>query len=124
MTPHEATDLAKRIINTMRPTPALREWVEILQPLDPITAAATFRYFRTATADGLAIATFRAQYDRFEVGAARTARAGEPDDNCTSCRGTGYTDGPPITHDNNGRAHAHPYTTVQPCTCTSRRNTP
>jgi hypothetical protein len=33
---------------------------------------------------------------------------------CPACRGSGYTDGPPITETVNGQPHE--YTTVTPCT--------
>lgn len=115
MTPEQATGLAKRIINTMRPTPAIGEWAEVLEPLDLDAALKTFHDLRAVTDHGLAIATFLRSYDQ-RTSPDRPTRRGQPDPHCTRCSGDGWVDGEPIVETVDGEPH--PYTTLAPCPCT------
>lgn len=113
--PEQATELGRRIINALRPTPALREWQEILEPLDFDTALRTFHAFRETSAHGLPIATFLERYQgqRPET----TARQrGRPRPQCPACHGSGWVDGPPEYETIGGEPHE--YTTLMPCPCT------
>lgn len=114
----QATTIAKRIINTMRPTPALVEWQEVLEPLDFDAALATFRDFRERTSDGLDIAAFLAAHRRRTSANARTRpqRANDASEHCEHCHGCGFEAGPPEYQTVLGERHE--YTTVVPCRCT------
>lgn len=117
MTGDQAAELAKRIINTMRPTPAAREWLEVLEPLDLDAALRTFREFRDRSEDGLRIATYLAAYARVTDPGyrPRPARAGAASESCEWCRGCGYEPGPEEFETVYGEPHA--YATVVPCRC-------
>ena len=122
----QATELAKRIINTMRPTPPLVEWVEVLELLDLDTALVTFRHLRDRTDDGLRIATFLTAYQqRDDSATTRERRASDarlqPSPHCEHCRGTGYEPGPSRWGTVGGEPYE--YTTVQPCRCTRPTST-
>lgn len=115
----QATELGKRIINTMRPTPALGEWHEVLVALDFDTALRTFRELRDRLDDGLRIAAFMAAYDRANDTASDTIATRsrrEPSTSCVHCRGSGYEPGPSRWGTVGGEPYE--YTTVTECRCT------
>lgn len=110
-------ELGRRIVNTMRPTPALTEWVEVLEPLDFDSALLTFRDLRDRLDEGLRIAAYRAAYDRTTAPSAPGRRARrDPSEHCEHCRGDGLEPGPPEYETIGGERHE--YTTLQPCRCT------
>jgi hypothetical protein len=118
MTSDQATELGKRIINTMRPTPALAEWLEVLEPLDFDASLMTFRDLRDRVDDGLRIAAWHAAYARTTSPAPSTpghARC-DPSANCEHCAGSGFEPGESLWQQVNGEPHE--YTTLQPCRCT------
>lgn len=118
MSPDQATEIGRRIINTMRPTPALPEWVEVLTPLDFDTALRTFRELRDRLDDGLRIAAWLAAYDRTrgaKTGNGPRARQ-EPSASCEHCNGSGFEPGESRWETVNGEPYE--YTTVQHCRCT------
>lgn len=119
MSPDQATEIGRRIINTMRPTPALTEWVEVLQGQDFDRALRTFRELRDRTDEGLRIGRWMAAYERSGGGSATGARArrGEPSDSCEWCHGSGWEPGESRWATIKGEPHE--YTTVQPCRCTN-----
>jgi hypothetical protein len=119
MNPDQAAALGKRVINTMRPTPALPEWVEVLEPLDFDAALRTFRALRDRLDEGLRIATFLTAYGRATGSSARAQTRREPDPDCARCAGCGWVDGPPEYETVNGEQHE--YSTVVPCSCTQTR---
>lgn len=126
MNPDQASQLGKRIINTMRPTPALPEWIEVLEPLEFDNALITFRSCRDRSDEGLRIATFLSAYNRRSGDDARTPTRRDPNPHCVWCRGCGYEPGPPEYETIGGQPHE--YTTVVPCRCTQpasrRRHAP
>lgn len=108
-----ATELAQRIINTMRPTPALVDWVETLTGLNTDRAWRTFRDLRDTTTDGLNIATFRREYDDdlARDRAARAPRPTAPPPVCEQCDGSGWIE---VTDD---RRHARHCVDADACHC-------
>lgn len=117
MSPEQATELGRRIINTMRPTPALPEWQEVLEPLDFDAALMTFRALRDRLDDGLRIGAWHAAYTRTTgTGPTPSRRRREPSATCEHCAGCGYEPGPSEHETINGERHE--YTTLQPCRCT------
>lgn len=119
MTPEQANELGKRIINTMRPTPALIEWTEVLEPLDFDQALLTFRDLRERTDDGLRIARFLAAYRRRtdpDLAAPARHAARPTTEDCPHCRGCGFEAGPPEYETVLGQPHE--YSTLVPCRCT------
>lgn len=125
MNPDQATQVGRRIVNLYRPTPPLAEWLPVLERRDLDTALRTINDLRESTSS-LDIPTFVTRYDQHARPATTTRPAGAPDEQCPHCRGSGWTDGPPITHRDDGRpiivnGQPHSYPTVQPCTCTTTR---
>lgn len=119
MTPDQATELGRRIINTMRPTPAITEWQEVLEPLDFDAALMTFRDLRNRLDEGLRIGAWHAAYARTTGTASSTPTARgrrDPLQSCEHCDGTGHEPGPPEYEQIGGEPHE--YTTLQPCRCT------
>lgn len=88
VTREEADELARRIVNTFRLTPPIREWSEVLAELPSDLAAATFARVREETeTGGLTIGRFLAR-SRELRGAGRAPRSSS----CRTCRGTGFVD--------------------------------
>lgn len=124
MNPDQATELAKRIINTMRPTPALPEWVEVLQPLDLDEALVTFKILRDGTDGGMTIGRYLGSY-RGRLEARREARRFEaPPPHCELCDGTGWVDAPAELAHRSTTCRAEVATeqcrcsALEPCRCT------
>lgn len=116
MSPEQATELGRRIINTMRPTPALIEWQEVLAPLDFDSALMTFRDLRGRVDDGLRVAAYLAAYQRTTAPAPPGGRRRPADETCEHCNGCGFEAGPPEYEQILGEPHE--YSTLMPCRCT------
>lgn len=118
MSPEQATELGRRIINTMRPTPALPEWLDVLQPLDFDAALMTFRELRDRLDEGLRIGAWHAAYARTTGTATpgRRAPRRDPSEHCEHCAGCGFEPGESLWETVNGEPHEYP--TRQPCRCT------
>jgi hypothetical protein len=106
MTPAEADALAKRIINTWRGGPPLREWIDTLQPLDAGTAGTAYIRLRGTSDQAPTIARYTAVY--------ASLHTKPPNDTTHTCERC--TDGWITTdYTNNNR----PYRGVILCTCTT-----
>ena len=118
MKPEQATELGKRVINTMRPTPGLGEWTEVLEPLELDDALVVFRELRDETDGGLTIArylgTYRARLNARRARIAERAEYTSPPPRCELCDGTGWVDAPPE------RAHRPNLCRGEPGTATCR----
>ena len=112
LTEPQATELAIRIVNTMRPTPPLQDWVEELTGLNYDRAWAVFRTLRHDSQTGLRIGTFVAAY-RDDLDAERRSRPTDPPPKCEQCGGTGWIRSGDLI------AHGHTYSQVKPCRCTA-----
>lgn len=88
MTPTDADTLAKRIINTWRGGPPLRDWTEVLTPLDAGRAGTAYARLRARNDHPPSIAQYIAEYNQLD-----TARPGEHDP-CGDCNSTGWIDAP------------------------------
>lgn len=122
MTPDQALELGRRIVNTCRPTPPLTEWQEVLAPKNHPMAVRAFEYLREHgnAGAGLDIPTYAAKYrELVNPASSRTGATGAPSEHCPHCRGCGFEDGPIETETVGGQPHV--YTTVVPCRCTTRR---
>lgn len=113
LTEPQATELAKRIINALRPTPPLDDWVRALTGRNSTRAWRIYQRAVETCEDGLRIATFLRLYDA-EVSDERRARA-EQTTPCEHCQGTGYVAGEPIVRQVNGEPYE--YSTATPCRC-------
>jgi hypothetical protein len=106
MTPTEATELAKRIINCWTGGPPLREWIDALTPLHPGRAGTAYIRLRNTQTHAPTIARYIAEY--------RTLQTDDPSTRtptCPTCTGTGWTEAGWFA------AHGHPYTASRPCLC-------
>jgi hypothetical protein len=110
MTPTEADALAKRIINTWRGGPPLREWIDTLQPLDAGTAGTAYIRLRGTSDQAPTIARYTAVYASLH-----TKPSSDTTHTCERC-----TDGwQTLEYENNGRT----YRGSHPCPCpTGQRN--
>lgn len=128
MNPDQATELGKRIINTMRPTPALVEWQDVLEHLDLDDALLTFKSMRDEVDGGLTIGRFLGAYrGRVETRRLERDRHRPPPPRCELCDGTGWVDAPPLLAHRSTTCRGEPGTdtchchAVTPCQC-SRGN--
>lgn len=122
MTDDEARRLATRIIDTWPTGPKAYIWRDTLIDLDATHAATAYRTCLRVATRPPAPADFLDAYTAAipaTPGRSSSTPPGTPDPDCPHCRGAGMVDGPPITHDELGRRHAHPYTTLVHCQCTS-----
>jgi hypothetical protein len=101
MKTEEADQLAKRIINTFRSTPALPEWRDTLDKLDIGQANTAFVRCRAAVDERLSIARYLAEYNSL-----RTRRPDHVE--CPACDDTGW-----ITATPEDAAHRY----AKPCSC-------
>lgn len=110
MTETEATELAKRIINTWRGGPNLQDWTEELTTLNQGQAGTTYHRLRRTLEHAPSVARFLAEYRTLDTTDAST----RPD--CSHCDRTGWTPTDDLILD---WMHNRPrrYTQVQPCTC-------
>ena len=135
LTTEQATELAKRIVNSLRPCPPLAEWVEYLEGKNSARALRVFQHLRDhGPADGTfkSIAMFAAAYDAdLAQERAERARLNEPPAACEACNGTGWVEATPIEAHNPPTCNGTPgdehgdggcwCTAVKPCRCTRGR---
>lgn len=89
MTPTEADELAKRIINTWHGGPPLKDWIETLDTLDAGTAGTAYIRLRAETEHAPTIARYVAVYR----GLATVHNQPTPDTpSCVLCDGTRYVE--------------------------------
>jgi hypothetical protein len=125
LTAPEATELAGRIVNTLRPTPPLTEWVEELTGLNKDRAWRTYRNLRGASEHGLTIGTYVRTYrDDLANERRRKAEDATPD-RCGKCNATGWISAtsleahhPPTCQGDpaTGTCHCH---AANPCRCSN-----
>lgn len=77
LTEHQATELGRRIVNALRPTPPLADWVPALTGLDHDRAWRIYAQCVDTCEDGLPIATFKRHY-RIDLAAEIRSRQMEP----------------------------------------------
>ena len=102
MTPAEADELGKRIINNWRGGPPLAEWREELAELDAGKAGTAYVRLRRTLEHAPSIARFIAEYKSLDTDDASTK------DKCGWCA-NGWTE------TQRHLAHGHPYYGWQPC---------
>ena len=116
LTKDQATELGQRIVNAIRPTPPLADWVEALEGLNTERAWRVYRTLRDQCTNGLNIAQFMAAY-REDLQAEKRRRAAyRTPDRCERCDGSGWVEA--------SRAEAHNEATCRPdlpggCHCTA-----
>jgi hypothetical protein len=106
MTPAEATDLAKRIINVWRGGPPLSEWVDTLEPLEAGAAGTAFIRLRRDEVDAPSIARYHAVY--------RSLHTGEHDQRCPRCQGDHWVE---LAPDDDRYRHDKDCATRPACYC-------
>ena len=111
MSPTEADQLAKRIINCWHGGPPLPEWRIELEQLDPGRAGATFARLKHKLDHAPTIAQFLTQYNALST----TADSPTPDA-CIRCDGTGYVPAPDYVQRLKDGTERR-YTQVQHCNC-------
>lgn len=89
MIPEHSEQLAKRVINTWRLTPQLREWDEALRPLGYEQAVKAFHALRASVDGSLSIARFLAEVEGEER---RRHAPPQPRPDCPDCGGEGFRD--------------------------------
>lgn len=105
MTPAEADQLAKRIINTFHGGPPLDDWREELARLDAGQAGTAYARLRSKLDNAPSIAKFLAEYHSLN-----THDGSKPKHDCGWCDNTGWVE----TRQHVFRGHV--YSGCQPCT--------
>jgi len=92
MTEDQATTLGRRIVNTLRPTPALAEWVEALMAVPHAAALSAYTELRGECEHGLSIARFLRAIRERDALASAPPRPIAPRPDCPDCAGAGWVD--------------------------------
>lgn len=113
MTPNEADDLGKRIINSFRGGPPLSDWREVLAPLDAGTAGTAYMRLRTSS-DAPTVKQFMDIY--------RSLDTVRPMDRpkCGDCGGCGWVQAEDRI-ENAGTDNERRYSQCKPCRCIEGR---
>jgi hypothetical protein len=106
MTPTEADELGKRIINAFHGGPPLSEWREELLLLDAGQAGTTYARLKRTLEHAPTIARFLTEYRSLQ-----THDASNPENMCASCANSGW-----VAAEHHFEHKAHPYTAAEPCT--------
>jgi hypothetical protein len=104
VTPTEASDLGKKIINAWHGGPPLVQWIEELEPLDAGQAGTAFVRLRRQLEHCPSIARFFAEYHALD-----TRDGGNTKPKCGWCEGMGWLETP--RHVNRGQV----YSGWEPC---------
>jgi hypothetical protein len=112
MSPAEADDLAKRIINTWRGGPPLVEWRQELEQMDAGTAGTAYMRLKRTMEHAPSIARFWGEYNALDT------RDGGNAINCYACADVGWaahesSKGDPLYFEFSGRW----YSAARPCSC-------
>jgi hypothetical protein len=105
MTPTEADELGKRIINAWKSGPPLTEWREELQALDTGQAGTAFVRLKRTLEHAPTIARFLAEYRSLE-----THDASNPEMMCGWCSNSGW-----VASESHYEHKGHAYTAAMPC---------
>jgi hypothetical protein len=124
----QAEQLAKRVINTWRLTPTLREWQEVLAGLDYDGGLVTFKRLRAEVDGGLSIKRFLDAYHDRERQLFEERERRIPPSRCEECGGSGWIPAtpaqahyPPACAGTPGQDDCHCQAVV-PCRCSAGRH--